>query len=219
MVTQTSTSLRFALVLTLVGGYLDAYTFITRDGVFANAQTANVILMGIDLSEAKWQGALAHMFPILAFLAGIGVAMLIKTGRIERRIARPLRWTTGLQATILVVVGFVPTGVPAAAVTVPIAFVAALQMGLYRTIGDLTYMSIATTGNLMRLTEAGFRVVVEHDHTARPHAVVYASICAVFAVGAVFGAVVSQWIGVRSAWVPAAILVVALLLFYLDDKD
>lgn len=219
MATQTSTSLRFALVLTLVGGYLDAYTFITRDGVFANTQTANVILGGIDLAEAQWRATLAHLYPILAFLAGIGVAMLVKTGRIERRVTRPLRWATGLQAVILVIVGFLPAGVHAAAVTVPIAFVAALQMGLYRTIGDLTYMSIATTGNLMRLTEAWFRGFVDHDPVARRHTAVYAAICAAFAGGAIFGALVAQWIGGCAAWVPALILAVTLVLFYLDDQD
>ncbi|MBH0120461.1 YoaK family protein [Rhodococcus sp. NPDC003382] len=219
MATQTSTSLRFAVILTMVGGYLDAYTFITRDGVFANTQTANVILMGIDFAEAQWRDALAHLYPILAFLVGIAVAMLVKTGRIERRLTRPLRWATGLQVIILVIVGFLPDSVHAAAVTVPIAFVAALQMGLYRMIGELTYMSIATTGNLMRLTEAWFRGFVDHDEVARRHTAVYGAICASFAGGAVFGALVSQWIGGQAAWVPALILTVTLVLFHLDEQD
>ena len=43
----TSTSLRFALLLTCASGFLDSYTFLARGGVFANAQTGNVIFLGL----------------------------------------------------------------------------------------------------------------------------------------------------------------------------
>ena len=33
------------VMLAIVGGYLDAYTYISRDHVFANAQTGNMVLL------------------------------------------------------------------------------------------------------------------------------------------------------------------------------
>lgn len=77
-VPKTSTTLRFALLLTAAGGFLDAYTYISRGGVFANAQTGNVILMAIDLSERHFHAARAHLWPILAFIVGVAFAHLLK---------------------------------------------------------------------------------------------------------------------------------------------
>ena len=36
---------RVAALLAVVGGFLDAYTYILRGGVFANAQTGNIVLL------------------------------------------------------------------------------------------------------------------------------------------------------------------------------
>ena len=49
--TERTRSLWFALLLTLANGFLDAHTYISRGGVFANVQTANVIFGAIDTSK------------------------------------------------------------------------------------------------------------------------------------------------------------------------
>ena len=69
---------------------------------------------------------------------------------------RPLVWTMAIQAIVLAIIGFVPASVPHSYVTVPISFLAAVQIGLFRSIGDLAYLPVATTGNLMRFVEAGY---------------------------------------------------------------
>ena len=48
-----STRLETAVLLTLCGGYLDAYTYFVRGGVFANAQTGNIIKLGIQMVKTK----------------------------------------------------------------------------------------------------------------------------------------------------------------------
>ena len=37
--THSAESFRVAALLSVTGGFLDAYTYVARDGVFANAQT------------------------------------------------------------------------------------------------------------------------------------------------------------------------------------
>ncbi|GAA4484713.1 YoaK family protein [Rhodococcus olei] len=218
MTTRTSTSLRFAALLTAASGFLDAYTYVSRDGVFANAQTGNVILLGIDLSDRHWHGALAHVWPILAFVVGVAFANLLESTRAEHVVAHPIRLAVAAQVVVLVAVGFVPVSVPDAVVTVPIAFVAAMQIGLFRTVGTLSYIAIATTGNLMRFTEAAYAGLVDRDRDARRAAAVYAAIIASFAGGAVLGAVCTRAFGGPAAWIPAGLLGAALVLFYLDER-
>ena len=40
--------------LALSGGFQDAYTYNTRDQVFANAQTGNVVLMSQHFMSGEW---------------------------------------------------------------------------------------------------------------------------------------------------------------------
>ena len=48
----------FCLLLTMVGGFFDAYTFVNCNGIFANAQTGNLIFLGIDLIEGNFREVL-----------------------------------------------------------------------------------------------------------------------------------------------------------------
>jgi uncharacterized membrane protein YoaK (UPF0700 family) len=215
---ERTRSLWFALLLTLTNGFLDAHTYIARGGVFANVQTANVIFGAIDTSKRHWTLALAHVWPLLAFIAGVALASHIKSGRAERLVARPLVWTMAIQAVALAIIGFVPASVPHSYVTVPISFLAAVQIGLFRNIGELVYLPVATTGNLMRFVEAGYDGIVENHAESRRSFGVYGTLILAFASGALIGASASRAWGVHAIWLPAGFLAVTLCLFIIDER-
>lgn len=217
--TDRSRTLWFALLLTLANGFLDAYTYLVRGHVFANVQTANVILSAIDVSARQFSAALAHVWPLLAFIAGMLVASHIKSGRVERVLPHSLRWTMGVQAVVLAIIGFVPASVEHTLVTVPISFLAAVQIGLFRNVGDLAYLPVATTGNLMRFMESAYDGFVERRVDARHAVAVYGSLILAFAGGALAGAVASDAWGVRAIWLPAGFLAVTLCLFIVDERE
>jgi uncharacterized membrane protein YoaK (UPF0700 family) len=214
---ERTRTLWFALLLTLANGFLDAHTYISRGGVFANVQTANVIFSAIDVSKREWAAALAHLWPLLAFIVGVTLASHIKSGRLERVVPHSLRWTMGVQAVALAIIGFVPSSVPYSYVTVPISFLAAVQIGLFRNIGDLAYLPVATTGNMMRFVEAGYDGFVEKHPDPRKAFAVYGSLILAFASGAVIGAVASQAWGVHAIWLPAGFLAITLCLFIVEQ--
>ena len=54
-----------AVLLTITGGFLDAYTFCCRDQVFANAQTGNVVRVGIATALAILGTSSAILSPSL----------------------------------------------------------------------------------------------------------------------------------------------------------
>src|SRR5690242_16423850 len=216
--TERARSLWFALLLTLANGFLDAHTYISRGGVFANVQTANVIFGAIDTSKREWAAALAHLWPLLAFIAGVGLASHIKSGRTERFVSRPLVWTMAVQALALAAIGFVPASVPHSYVTVPISFLAAMQIGLFRNIGELVYLPVATTGNLMRFVEAGYDGFVERNAESRRAFGVYGTLIVAFAAGALIGAFAGRAWGVHAIWLPVGFLAVTLCLFIIDER-
>lgn len=216
--TERARTLWFALLLTLTNGFMDAHTYYVRGGVFANVQTGNVIFFAIDLSERKLAAAFAHVWPILAFIVGVGLASHIKSGRVERVVTHPLRWAMAVQVVALAGIGFVPVSVAHSYVTVPIAFLAAVQMGLFRNVGDLAYLPVATTGNLMRFVESGYDGVVGKQAASRRACGVYGALIIEFAGGALIGAFASRAWGAHAIWLAASILAVTLVLFIVDER-
>ena len=211
-------TLWFALLLTITNGFMDSHTFYVRGGVFANVQTGNVIFFAINVSEGKMAAALAHVWPILAFMVGVLLAAYVKSGRAERMVPHPLRWTMIVEVLALFVIGFVPVTVAHSFVTVPIAFLAALQMGLFRNIGDLAYLPVATTGNLMRFVESGYGGFVEGQRAERGAWGIYGTLILAFTGGALIGAVASRALGAHAIWLAAAILAVTLVVFIVDER-
>src|SRR5271163_4160568 len=148
VVIGTPYTLRFAVLLTVANSFLDAHTYLVRGGVFANVQTGNVIFFAIHLSDRHWGDSLSRLWPVFAFIAGVVLSSHIKSGRVDKLVAQPLRWTMAIQAAALAGFGFLPATLPPRLVVVPISFLGGIQIGLFRSIGDdLAYMPLATTGN------------------------------------------------------------------------
>ena len=75
---QMSESVAMGLLLALTGGFLDAYTYVARGRVFANAQTGNIVLLGMNLADRNFSAALSYLIPIVAFVAGVAMAEVIR---------------------------------------------------------------------------------------------------------------------------------------------
>ena len=69
---------RVGILLAFVGGFLDVHTYLLRGGVFANAQTGNMVLLMLQISEGQWMKALYYIIPIIAFFSGVVVTELVK---------------------------------------------------------------------------------------------------------------------------------------------
>ena len=50
---QMSESLLLGAMLAMAGGFFDAYTYLCRGKVFANAQTGNIVLFGANIAEGN----------------------------------------------------------------------------------------------------------------------------------------------------------------------
>lgn len=216
--TRTTTTLRFAVLITCACGFLDAYTYLARGGVFANAQTGNMILFALGLADRNWGEASQHLWAILAFLVGVALSSHIKSGRLDAPLHYPMRWTMAAQAVVLAVLGFVPATVNPTFVNVPISFVTAMLIGLFRNVGELTYIAVATTGNLMRLVENSYSALADRDAKAKSAVRVYLVIVSAFLGGAIVGGFTTHEFGVRAIWLPSAFLAVTLALFIADGR-
>src|ERR1700684_2079146 len=115
------------MLLSLAGGFLDAFTWVGHGGVCANAQTGNVVLFGVLAASGKWTEALYHVPPVVAFLVGVFLANWLRIAG-GRRAPLP---GLGLEIALLVVVAVLPSTFPDLPIVIGIAFVAALQMASF----------------------------------------------------------------------------------------
>ena len=102
---QMSETLRLGIILALSGGFMDAYSYLERGNVFANAQTGNLLLFGVNLAEGNYFAMLSYLLPVLAFTLGILLADTVRCLNIR------LHWrqlSVLLEAVILICVAFFP---------------------------------------------------------------------------------------------------------------
>ena len=78
--------------LALSGGFQDAYTYNTRNEVFSNAQTGNVVLMSQHFMAGEWMDGLRYLLPLLSFALGVFLAEKIQN---RFRYARKMHWRQG----------------------------------------------------------------------------------------------------------------------------
>jgi uncharacterized membrane protein YoaK (UPF0700 family) len=198
------------LLLAGAGGFLDAYTFVGRGGVFANAQTGNIVLLGVAAGERHWSAALLHVPPILAFMLGIALAETLARPATRRFVRRPARFVLVAEIVVLIVVGALPRQVPDQVVTAAIAFTSALQVSTFRSLQGIEYSTTLTTSNLRTLVAKAYRWRADHDATAGRQAARISAVVAGFGAGAGVGALCTHFFGPPAAWVAAAMLVLAL---------
>ena len=67
--THASDAWRVAAFLALSGGFQDAYSFLARGHVFANAQTGNIVLFGTKVFALDIAGAIHYLLPVTAFMS------------------------------------------------------------------------------------------------------------------------------------------------------
>jgi len=67
-----------ASLFAIVGGFLDAYSYLARGHVFANAQTGNVVLFGVRAAAGNWASAWKTLPSLLAYVCGVAVARLLR---------------------------------------------------------------------------------------------------------------------------------------------
>ena len=128
---QTSETFRLSLMLCLVGGFTDAYTFIIRGKVLANAQTGNMVFFALRLIEMKWMKAIFYFLPIAAFALGILIAEFIRRKFSHSKI----HWRQIIiliEILVLFAASFVPKGELNVYVNIAVSFVCSRQVQAFR---------------------------------------------------------------------------------------
>ena len=187
--------------LTFVAGFWGAFTYLLRGNVFCNAQTGNVVLMGMALGGGQWRHALYYLIPISAYIAGSFFSDLLPNP-VKHRL--PIRWETLLIAVEIVVVlllGLLPETAPVQISQVAINFIASMQYNTFRQ-ADGVAMSTTFATNYIRQIGIGLAAELRHRHRAekshRKKLAAYFQMLLFFFGGTVAGSVASHALAGRA---------------------
>ena len=212
---QKSESFLLSALLSFSGGLQDAYTYIVRGKVFANAQTGNVVLMSQNLMCGQWSQGLYYLCPLLSFSLGVFIAE-----RIENRFKKnkSLHWQQIIlliEMITLALVGLLPNRFDMVA-NMLVSFSCAMQVQTFRKVQGYAYASTMCIGNLRSGTESLSEYFRSRDKMALRKALNLFGIILVFAIGAGTGGILSGVFGIRTIWISVAILLVVTLIM---DSD
>ncbi len=203
------------IFLALSGGLQDAYTYDTRDEVFSNAQTGNIVLMSQSFISGDWGQALRYLFPLLAFAGGVFFADRVQS---RFKYAQKLHWRQGillLEIAILIWVGFMPRAWNIAA-TVLVSFSCAMQVQTFRKMNGYAYASTMCIGNLRNGTAALSLYLKERKPEQGKKSLHYFGIIGFFAVGAGIGGNLSVRFGFHTIWISCILLLISFLLMFAE---
>ena len=211
-----SESIVLAILLALSGGIMDAYSYLVRDHVFANAQTGNMLLFGVNLATGDWAQCLHYAVPVVCFAAGIALCHTIKIVATEEH----LHWRQMallIEAVLLVVVGFVPEGRSLYANGLT-SFACGIQVQAFRKFHGRPLATTMCIGNLRSGTQALVTYASGRDQKQLRGGLLSFFVITCFVLGAVIGNWAIPALGTHMIWIAPVLLAVSFLIMFVDRE-
>jgi uncharacterized membrane protein YoaK (UPF0700 family) len=237
---QESPPAAIPVLLSLVAGYVDSYTFLALFGLFAAQVTGSFVIAGAELVTHDY-GIAGKLLAIVAFLVAAAMtAALVGLARAAGR--APLPWMLGLEAVLLAAfAAMVVLGPPIRGATdwhgIVAGLFAAMAMGAQSVLVRLLMKGIpqtnVMTGNMTQLGIAITDLViarrcfaqsshdaaaVQHYHAVRDQLLVVLSVAIGFLIGAAAGAIAFVAVGVSGALAAVAIVVALALWTFARER-
>ena len=214
---QMSESFLIAGILSISGGLQDAYTYMYRGKVFANAQTGNIVLLAQNLVDRNWSVALRYFSPLLFFALGVAAAECI---HMRYQKAQRIHWrqlVLAIEILLLFAVGFFPNEMDLLA-NAMVSFACAMQVQAFRKVNGYAFASTMCIGDLRSGVEAFCIWRKTHEPHAKDRMVRYFGIILLFALGAGLGSKSAAQLGGRAIWLSCCFLLVSFTLMFIREE-
>ncbi len=213
---QMSEAFLTAALLSASGGLQDAYTYIARGEVFANAQTGNIVLLSQNLFSANWGRVLHYLFPLMAFGLGVAVAELIRWRFQKIQAVHWRQLVLLVEILLLLSVGLLPEQLNVLANAL-VSFSCAMQVQAFRKVDGYSFASTMCIGNLRSGVESLMAGGRTGDKKLLIKAGHYFLIILLFALGAGVGGLSIHRLGYHTIWLSCALLTVVFLVMFIRE--
>lgn len=214
---QMSESIVVIGLLCISGGFQDAYTYICRNGVFANAQTGNIVLMGQHFAEGNIKLGLRYLFPVISFLFGIVLAEVIR--KYFKKYDR-IHWrqiVLAMEILTLFFVGLMPEEMDLIS-NMLVSMVCAMQVQSFRKLNGNAYATTMCIGNLRTATELWFSYHTTGNPELKKKSILYFVFIGIFAIGAAVGSIFAGFLSMKAIWFSCFILIIAFGIMFIKES-
>lgn len=215
---QTSETIELGIFLALAGGFMDAYSYICRGGVFANAQTGNILLFGVHITQGNFDESIKHFTPVLFFSAGIIIAEIIKS-KLKRKIKYHWRQIVLLlEIAIFFIVSQIPLDHNLLANNLT-SMACGMQVESFRTMYGNGIATTMCIGNLRSANENIFKFFESGQVISLKKALLYFFVILCFATGAILGNICVKLIGTNSIMICNIFLFIGIILMFEEHRN
>ena len=183
-------------IMTSVGGFCASYSFLARGGVFAFAQTGNIIYSGHVMASGHFLGVLTFLFPILSYMLGLFLSQQLRDRQAD---------LVTFEKIILLFQSLLMT-LSARLVLCLLGLSSGLQMQTFHRVEGHEYTSIMVMGNMKRTVEAFSAYLKDHETGSLKKALLYIFINSIFCLGSAWGFAITKAMGDSAIIVPALFL-------------
>lgn len=215
---ERTESLRLGVMLAFIGGFMDAYSYMCRGEVFANAQTGNMLLVGINLCEGKFDNVISYIFPIIFFGVGILISELVRYKFEEKEFIHWRQISIVLEALVLFVVSFMPQSINLIANSLT-SLACGIQVESFRKIRGNGIATTMCIGNFRSANENMFKYFKEDNKVAGEKSLLYLFIILCFVIGAIAGNFFVKIFGERAIAFDSLFLLAALIVLSIDLRN
>ena len=201
-------------LLAMSGGCMDAYSYLYCEGVFAYAQTGNILLFCINMVRGEFFQSLAYLWPILAFTGGVAVAFVLE--RMHKG-WKPFmhKWRTLIfEIIILIVVSLVADDNHLIA-TALISFVCGMQLESFPSFLSIRVATTMCIGNLRSAVHHGMECAFGNSRGNGVQLLLFGVALTAFALGAALGNFLVALLGAYAVLASCVLLCVSIVFAFM----
>ncbi|QBO35929.1 DUF1275 domain-containing protein [Periweissella cryptocerci] len=213
-------TLRVAVALSMVGGYMDSYSYSFLGEHFASLQSGNLIMMGMHVADGQFQEAATYLIPVLSFALGAGFNFFVKKFLAN---SKALLWqeiSLLIELLGFILVATIAPWLPSKMMVIGgMAFFAALQADTFTVVHGTPYATLMSTGNVKTFGSMLMQFIVTKDKIKLYTAGRFFVILFGFFSGAVIAHILGNVIGVNALYGASFIMLITFLMLHIGSMN
>lgn len=202
---------RVFCLLMISSGLLGAFTYSIRGNVFCNAQTGNLLLLGMSLGKGEWKQAAYLLIPMMAYCLGAAVSEVLP---VSVKKAELLRWDTiliGFEIIVTLLLGFVPESAPYQISQVAINFICSMQYNTFRQAEGVPMATTFCTNHVRQVGIALVKWMRKEDKSFLKRCARHGEMLFMFIIGAAAGTVLCRYFLGKAIWGASLLLLIVFI--------
>lgn len=170
---------------------MGAYSYFLKGGVFANAETANLLILAFNIAELNTEGIISVLYPISAFFIGTFFSQMFieKLGR---------RWIPTLlivEIMALISLSLLPSETPDRVFHVVIAVLSSMQFNTFRKARGVAMSTLFCTAHLRGFGASLYSAIADRKGEELKKSLYHGGLIMTFLAGGILCSLISKSLG------------------------